>query len=321
MNLVWGSLAALALVVVALAAYGLSYAAWANRKWPPEGAFVEAHGVRVHVVRAGLDPGVSPTVLAIHGASANARELMQPLAAELAEEMTLLALDRPGYGHSGRPEGAHRLEVQAAMAAQVLEAQGVSRAIVVGHSLGAATALRLALDRPDLVAGLVLASPASHPYPGGNAWHVELTATPIVGALFAWTAAPLFGPSLAPPAIAKTFRPAAPPAGYYEAAGVGLLFRPSTFLANGLDVSAANAEFTAQAPNYQAIRAPTLIVSTDHDSVVSPRIHADALARTIPGAKVIVIPGAGHMPHRLAPSQLADAIRQVAAMAAAPAGE
>ena len=98
----------------------------------------------------------APRVLLVHGASANLRELWGPLAADLTHDHRVIAFDRPGYGHSSRPaRGAQQLRVQARMAADVLEAAG-GKAIVVGHSLGAAVSLRLAIERPELVSALVL---------------------------------------------------------------------------------------------------------------------------------------------------------------------
>src|SRR5262249_49796720 len=135
----------------------------------------------------------APAVLLIHGANANLLEVLPPLSA-LAADHRLIALDRPGYGHSQRPPNAEKLAVQARLATRVLEACNVKSAVVLGHSLGAAVALRVALDRPELVRGLVLAAPACHPYPGENAWWARLAATPIIGWLFAHTIVPFVAP-------------------------------------------------------------------------------------------------------------------------------
>jgi pimeloyl-ACP methyl ester carboxylesterase len=176
--------------------------------------------------------------------------------------------------------------------------------------------LRLALDYPELVAGLVLLAPASHPYPGGNAWHARLGATPVIGQAFAWLFVPVVGPPMGSAGVPAGFAPASPPADYAERVGLGLLFRPSQFVANAQDVTATNAEFTAQAPRYPEITAPTIILTPDRDSVVSPRIHAQALAGDIPAAELITLQGAGHAPHWTQPQACLAAIDRVAAMAA-----
>lgn len=290
------------------AAYGSAYAAWANARWPARGAKVRVPGGVAHVVRIGES---GPSVVCLHGASANGREF-DNVAAALDGQAQVAMIDRPGYGHSSRPAGASSLKRAAAFIADAMAAAGCGRSVVAAHSLGAATALRLALDRPDLVAGLVLIAPAACPYPGPNAWHARWAAHPVGGPLFARLAAPLAGPLMARAAIANTFAPATPPDGYAEGAGVGLLFRPKTFRANAQDVVATKAEFEAQYFRYEEIAAPAIVITAEADRVVSPRIHAHALARMLPKAELVVTPGAGHMPHQIRPEAIAAAILRIA---------
>jgi pimeloyl-ACP methyl ester carboxylesterase len=299
-----------------LCAFSAGYTLWANAQWPAEGRFVSAQGARVHVLDSGAPEGETlGTVLLIHGASVNARDLYESLGTGLRDTYRVLAMDRPGIGHSARAPQAQRLEVQARLAAQVIEDAGGSPVIVLAQSLGSATALRLALDRPDLVAGLVLLAPASHPYPGGNAWHAELGATPVLGAAFAWLFVPVVGPPMGQSGVPAGFAPAQPPVDYAQRVGLGLLFRPSQFVANAQDVVATNAEFTAQAPRYPEITAPTIIITPDRDAVVSPRIHAQALAAAIPAAELITLQGAGHAPQWSRPEACLAAVDRIAAMA------
>lgn len=294
--------------VAAGAAYGSAYAAWANARWPARGARLRVPGGRAHVHVQGES---GPSVVCLHGASANGREF-DAVAAALDGQARIAVIDRPGYGHSTRPEGAAALDRAAAFVADAMAAAGLGRSIIAAHSLGAATALRLALDRPDLVAGLVLVAPAACPYPGPNAWHVRLAARPLIGPVFARVAVPIAGPLMARAAIANTFAPAAPPEGYAARAGVGLLFRPKTFRANAQDVAATKAEFERQYFRYDEIVAPAIIITADADRVVSPRIHAEALARALPKAELVVTPGAGHMPHQIRPEAVAAAILRIA---------
>ena len=65
---------------------------------------------------------------------------------------------------------------------------------------------------------------------------------------------------------------------------------------------------TAQAPRYGAITAPTVIISGDHDTTVHIGTHARVAARLIPGAKLIVLEGIGHMPHHVAAGSIVAAI-------------
>lgn len=299
--------------IAALFAYGLGYSLWARARWPAAGRKVRVGSNLIHIDSRGAEGGLP--VLALHGASANAREWLGPIEQALGPRFRLFLADRPGYGHSGRPAGAERLAVAAKTLATAFEQLHPGPVVVLAHSLGAATALRLALDRPDLVAGLVLVAPASHPYPGPNAWFVRAAARPISGRLFCWLLVPLAGPWLSGGGVRSVFAPAPVPEGYPERAGLGLLFQPWSFRANALAVQATKSEFAALAPLYPTITAPAAILTADTDRVVSPKIHARALSAALPNAQLIELPGTGHMPHQLAPTVVADAVSAIWTMA------
>jgi pimeloyl-ACP methyl ester carboxylesterase len=305
--------AVLAGAILALAWNARAYVRAVEARWPPSGHFVEAEGARLHM-RA---QGQGPRILLVHGASSNLLELWGPLASELSDTHLVIAFDRPGMGFSTRPKRrAETLALQAKMAARVLEANGDGPALVVAHSLGSAVSLRLAMDFPHLVSGLVLVAPASHPYPGDNAWWAKLAATPVLGAAFCELLAPLLGPLMSASAIGHNFWPNKAPKGYFDDAGVGLIFRPKAFAASARDVVATKAEFAAQAPNYPELYAPVVIVTAEKDRIVNPKLHARALAVELPAAELVTAPGAGHMPHRMRTDLVLAAIRRVNAMAA-----
>lgn len=291
--------------------YASARSAWATQRWPSLGRWVVTPHGRLHVIEGGGSATETAPILLLHGASANAREWLTSITPRLGNRRWA-ALDRPGLGHSDALPGHTTLAVQANAARTVLDALNMPRVIVVAHSLGCATALRLALDFPDRVAGLVLCAPASHPYPGDNVWHVQAAAHPVLGPIFAWLAVPIFGPPAGPDGVRYNFSPAPAPADYAARTGLGLLFRPWTFRANACQVRATNAEFSAQSQRYSAITAPTWILTADRDRVVSPKLHAEPLARAIPNANLVVLPGAGHMPHQVYPEAVIDAITHLA---------
>ncbi|MBX9745822.1 MAG: alpha/beta hydrolase [Hyphomonadaceae bacterium] len=301
---------ALAFVFVLLGLNARAYTQRANAHWPVDGRIVDAGEARLHVREAG--PQGAPRILLIHGASSNLRELWGPLADEFAVLHRVIAYDRPGMGHSTRPKrDGETLALQARMAARVLAQTGDGPAIIVGHSLGAAVSLRLALDHPQLVSGLVLIAPASHPYPGQPAWWARLSSTPVLGDVFCGLIVPWLAPMIAGTSIANNFWPAAVPVNYFEEAGVGLIFRPLAFRSSAQDVVATRREFAAQAPRYADLFTPSIVITAEKDKIVSPKRHARALAADLPAAELIIAPATGHMPHRLRTDLVVAAIRRV----------
>jgi pimeloyl-ACP methyl ester carboxylesterase len=103
--------------------------------------------------------GEGEPVLLVHGlagGSANWCEVVP----ELAERHRVIAVDLPGHAGSSAPPRGATVDDFAAAAAAVLDAEGVESALVAGHSFGGLVAIRLAHARPELVRGLLLASPA-----------------------------------------------------------------------------------------------------------------------------------------------------------------
>lgn len=94
-----------------------------------------------------------PTVVLLHGVFMDT-SLWDPVVSML--DVPTLALDMPGHGVSGEPIHGTTLEDHVAWLEQVLRDEGARGAIVVGHSWGGMTALRLAARSQDLVSGLAL---------------------------------------------------------------------------------------------------------------------------------------------------------------------
>ena len=185
---------------------------------------------------------------------------------------------------------------------------------MVGHSWSGALALNLALDHPDLVSGLVLLAPVSHPWPGdGISWYYRPATWPVLRRLLTWTLTTPAGLLLMKPTLGVVFAPQDPPAAYIERSRIPLVLRPRAFRANAEDVSGLYRFVVRQSRRYGAIRAPTAIVSGDADTIVWTNLHSRSLEREIPGARLVVLPGVGHMPHHAAPDIVAREIEAVAA--------
>ena len=103
--------------------------------------------------------GSGEPLLLLHGLSGSAANWVEVLPA-LVERFRVLAVDLPGHAGSAPLRRGAGITDFASVASDLLEAEGVSAALVGGHSFGGLVALRLAQQRPELVSGLLLAAPA-----------------------------------------------------------------------------------------------------------------------------------------------------------------
>lgn len=310
------ALAAMALAVATAAAFSRLTSTRIERRHHPAGRFVAVPGGRLHLIDRGSRTAAM-TIVLLHGASGNAAD-MGVLVAPLSQRFRTIAIDRPGHGWSDRPGGAAAASParQAELIAQALHRIGVERAIFVGHSWSGALACRLALAHRDLCAGVVLVAAATHPWPGGVAWHYTAAAHPLVGALFRRTLVAPMGLRAIDQGISAIFAPQAAPPGYATAIGAALLLRPAHFRANAEDMVGLHPFVTAQAPRYGEIDVPVGIVSGTADTIV-PDLHSRTIHAQLHHSRLTLLPGIGHMPHHAATASVIAEIDWVADQIAA----
>ena len=312
------TLACIAAALFLLAAASLAIATRINRRHPPEGELISVEGGAIHMVeRWPEERAPRANIVLIHGASATLGDQLLALAEPLGRRYRVLAVDRPGQGWSARSGGrsAASLSRQARQIAEALRRCGVERAVLVGHSLGAAVAAALAVEEPELVRGLVFLAPATHPWPGGVAWHYRLAASPLLGWPFCLLLAPTLGSLLLARGVEAVFSPQAAPFDYAGRSGAARAVTPRRFRANGQDVASLKRNVTELSRRYGEIAAPCAVITGDRDDTVLPSIHSHGLARDIPGAKLLVLEGVGHMPHHARPDAVLAAVDEVVAQA------
>lgn len=312
------SLMALAAALGALAVASAIGAAKIARDHPPAGRFVTVDGTKLHVLELGSPAGPDsnePAVVLIHGASGNIADMRFALGERLAKRHRVILIDRPGHGWSERRAGDNQSspQRQAEMIDGALQQLGVSRAVLVAHSLGGAVAPALALSHPQRVAGMVLLGPVTHPWPGGIAWYYNVAKLPVIGELFAYTLAGPIGALAIEAGARSVFAPQPVPESYAERAAIRLVLRPKTFLANARDVAGLLEFVKSQVPRYPQIKVPVAIITGQDDDIVSPTIHSRAFARAVPQTKLTLLPNVGHMAQYAAPEKIEAAIDAIIA--------
>jgi pimeloyl-ACP methyl ester carboxylesterase len=285
-----------------------------DRTYPPRGVRIPVAGADLNVVEMGRrDAGLPPVVL-IHGASSNL-EVMRPLAERLANKHRVILIDRPGHGGSTRERLTDSTpDVQARMIVEALDKLGVGPAITVVHSLAGAIGARMALDYPAHVTGLVMLAPVTHPWRGGVGWYNRLVTKPVIGPLLAYTITLPLGLLVAQSGARGVFLPQVMADDFVDSSATRLLLRPREFLANAQDLVDLKAAVAEQAPRYGEIAMPVTIISGDeNDKTVSTSIHSRTFALNVKDAKLIVLPGVGHMVQYAAPDLVVDEIEAMAA--------
>ena len=273
-----------------------------QRLYPAQGEAIEVTGASLNVVDIGPRDAAGPTIVMIHGASSNLESMRQPLGDMLAKSHRVILIDRPGHGWSTRAlRDDSTPEIQGRMIDEALERLGVGGVILVVHSWSGALGARIALDYPPRVAGLVMLAPVAYPWPGGVGWYNKAITTPVIGPLLAYTITLPLGLFLAEPAARGAFLPQIVPENFVRNTATPLLLRPREFLANAQDLVTLKAAVKEQAPRYANIKAPTVVIAGDVDRTVSTNIHSRPFAAAVPNAKLIVLPGVGHMVQNAAP--------------------
>lgn len=290
-----------------------------ERMFPQRGHLVGVTGARLNVVDIGPRDSAALPIVMVHGASSNLGTMRTPLGEALAKTHRVILIDRPGHGWSARPRLADSTPaIQGRMIDEALEKLGIARAVVVAHSWAGALGLRLALDYPRRIAGLVLLAPVANPWRGGVGRYNKLMTLPLIGTLLAYTITLPLGLLLTNSGTRGVFAPQTMPADYVRRAAIPLLLRPREFLANAWDLVTLKAAVIAQAPRYAEIATPTVIVAGDADTTVWTEVHARPLADVLPSARLIVLPGVGHMVQNAATELVAREVELMATDSVTP---
>ena len=250
-----------------------------ERRYPPQGQAIPVNGATINLVDIGPRDGQRPPLLLIHGASSNLEAMRRPLGDLLAQRHRVLLVDRPGHGWSPRERSEDSTPAaQARMLDEALARAGIGPVILVVHSWSGALGLRMALDFPERVAGLVMLAPVAYPWRGGVGQYNAAVTTPVVGPLLAHTITLPLGLALMASGARGVFAPQQMPDDFVDRTATPLLLRPQEFIANARDLVTLKQSVTEQAARYSEIRVPVTIVAGDADTTVSPSWLADQLA-------------------------------------------
>lgn len=275
-----------------------------GQNWPLRQAsrFVTAGDVRWHVQIL----GEGPPLLLLHGTGA-ATHSWRDVAPLLAERFTVVSPDLPGHGFTDTPRfGGLGLPAMAKRVGALLQALECEPHGIVGHSAGAAIALRMALDGIAAPRAILAINGALEPFPGAASFLFPALAqalflNPMAVRLFAWRAGKA-------EAVGRLIRSTG---STLDAAGIELyrrLLAHTGHIEGALGMmSAWNLEPLQR--DLPKLAVPLTLLVGLRDAAVPPAVSAD-VARRVAGAKLVELPRLGHLAHEEAPAEVAAVILQ-----------
>ena len=285
--------------VLAAAAAAIGGAMWFTSKTAREveslveqdGRIIEVLGNRLHVA----ETGAGPPLLLIHGLGGQMRNFGPDMIKDLARDYRVIRVDRPGSGYSERALGATaNLRAQADVMAGLIDALGLEKPTLVGHSLGGALSLATAVYHPGTVGRLLLIAPLTQVS--------GVVPKAFKGLLIPASLRKMIGMTIAVPIATLTakqtmelvFRPEPVPSDFAIAGGGALGFRPSAFEGASADLHAVEEDLAEIVAGYPKISVPTAILFGREDAILDHDAHGQITATQIPGAKLTSVKG-GHM--------------------------
>jgi pimeloyl-ACP methyl ester carboxylesterase len=254
----------------------------------PEVGRVSIGSISLSLARHGSHTG--PPVVMLPGPTDSWRSY-RPVLERLVPSVHAIAVSARGHGDSDKPADGYRIEDFATDVEAVLDALGIERAVLVGHSGSCPVARRVAIERPDRVAGLLLeASPTT--------LHGNAGLQAFVDSVVADLRDPIDA-DLARSFVSDTATDTLAPAFVDEL--VGELRKVPARVWREMFTALLGYDDTAELGR---IRAPTCLIWGDADRIVG-RAMQDALLAGIPGSELVVYPGVGHTPRWEDPARFA----------------
>jgi pimeloyl-ACP methyl ester carboxylesterase len=267
--------------------------------------YLELHGDRAAYQDVGSG---SEALLLIHG-MAGSSETWRGVIPQLSRKYRVVAPDLLGHGKSDKPRGDYSLGAFAVWLRDLLDELGISRATVVGQSLGGGVAMQFVYQHPDYCQRLVLISSGGLGPDVG--WTLRLLSAP---------GAELILPAIAPPpvlTVGNKLRSWFSAAGLQSPRGAEIWSAYSSLSDAKTRQAFLRTLRSVVDPRGQAVSAlnrlhltselPVMVIWGDQDSII-PVAHGYALHEARPGSRLEVLEGVGHFPHVERPSDVVDLI-------------
>ena len=254
--------------------------------------FASIDGTLIHYQVIGAPEG-KPTLVFGNSLGTDFR-IWRDVIVRLAGDFAIVTYDKRGHGLSDAPDGPYKMDDHVADLAGLLDHLGADPAVVVGLSVGGMIAQGLAIERPDLVRGLVLVGTLAK-FGEASFWNERMAAVEDA-------TLPVYAEAI----VDRWFG-----APYKERAGDDLLGYRNMVARTpeggylGTCAALRDADYRAAV---RELSVPAIAIAGEHDLSAPPDAMAD-LARLIPDCRFETIPGSGHIPCVEQPEYLVEVIR------------
>jgi 2-hydroxy-6-oxonona-2,4-dienedioate hydrolase len=234
---------------------------------------ISLNGYKIHMLQSNQQHDGIPIIL-VHGLAVSSR-YMEPLAEELAKTYTVYAPDLPGFGKSTDPKNTLTIQQLTDILMQLMKKLGIKKAVLLGNSFGCQIVVDFAVRYPKMLTHAILAGPTMD----------EKDRTFLQQTMRLFADLPREPISYIP-----------------------VILRESIDV--GLHRILKNTDYSLEDPvekKLPKINVPTLVIRGEKDPIV-PQRWTDTVAKSIPHAKSVTIPKAGHVINYNSPKKFSEHI-------------
>ena len=258
------------------------------------------------------EAGQGRPIIMLHGLAGNLRNFTYALTEKLDRDYRVIAIDRAGCGWSKRSKSeSATLQEQARIISEFIEQEQIEKPLIVGHSLGGAIALALALEYKNQIAGLALICPVTQPVDKvPDIFRFLNIPSPFLRFFVAHTFSSFIGLLTRKNTFEIAFSPEPVSKNFSIRGGGDLALSSKAFIKTSEDLVYALSSAALLVGREQELDVPTKILFGEQDKIIDAKLHGEKFAK-LSGAKIKILSGKGHMLPLTQPEECSTFIRNM----------
>ena len=258
------------------------------------------------------ETGQGRPIIMLHGLAGNLRNFTYALTERLDQDYRVIAIDRAGCGWSKRSKLEFAtLQGQAGIIAKFIDKEQINKPLIVGHSLGGAIALALALEYENKISGLALICPATQTVDKvPDIFRFLNISSRLLRFFLAHTFSSLFGILTRKDTFEIAFSPEPVSENFSIKGGGDLALTSKAFIKTSEDLVFALSSAPLLVGREKELDVPTKTLFGEKDEILDVKLHGEKFAE-LSGTQIKVLAGKGHMLPLTQPEECATFIRSM----------